>query len=280
MNRPKWSAAGVVGMSILLGLPWAGMAESLTRGDRAWDEQLKTLDSQLRQSRWEPARQEADALAREIAERSGGPKIDHREHARGPNAVSLDGILAPEEGLTLGRAVAYQAIAEAALGRQEEARWHWYLAQNLDGSLRNLDLTPYGAAGDFLRRHVLAPPEEQHAELVDVLDPVRPEGSASTSFKEPERTKTVYPRRPQDLSHRDRFSESVYTLITVNKEGLIEQPLVVSGNLYPGMLYKAFDALRQWRFTPATLDGKPVPYRYIVPVVFADDRPGQSAVFF
>lgn len=280
MKRPRWSAAGILGATILLGIPCAGMAESLTRGARPWNEQLNTLESHLRQSRWEPARQAADNLAREIAERSGGPKIDHREHAQGPDAVSLDGLPAPEEGLTLGRAVAYQAIAEAALGRQEEARWHWYLAQNLDSSLRKLDLTPYGTAGDFLRHHVLAPPEEQHAELPDVLDPVRPEGAASTSFKGPERKKTVYPQRPQDLSGRDRFSETVFTLITVNKEGLIEQPLVVSGGLFPGMLYKAFDALRQWRYSPATLDGKPVPYRYVVSVVFADDRPEQSAVFF
>jgi hypothetical protein len=264
------------GASLLIAL--AMLAIPAAASGPGWRERLAAIEGQLHQKQWEGASQAARALTVEIAQRSGGTRGDHRA-----NADELGGALsdpAPsEETRSLARSVAFQAIAEAALGQQQEARWHWYLAQNLDRNVRSLDLAPYGKAGEFLERHSLAPAKDLHADLTDVLDPVRPEKSGS-GFAEPVRTKAVYPRRPRDLRDRDRFSHVVFVELTVDAGGDVVQPVVVDAAYYPGLVYQAFEALREWRYQPATLNGKPIPFRYVVPVPFADDRPDQSAVFF
>lgn len=244
-----------------------------------WTEQLNDIQKLLRQSNWEPARQGAQFLTESLAESGGGTIADHRDHAdelngamAGPNPSGAE--------LALAKASALRAIAEAELGRRDEARWHWYLAQNLSRSLRSMDLSSYGEAGAFLRQNLLVDAEPQHAGLVDVLDPVRPEGTAQSAFKPPVRINVTYPRRPHDLRNRDRFSHVVFVQITVDATGQVNQPLVMDGGFYSGLIYRAFEALRTWKYQPATLHGNPIPFRYVVPVVFADDRPEHPGVAF
>lgn len=277
MRKPGWRAAQGIGalMLVLLAFPFRLLAaESQERQE--WSARLAAIEGQLRHGQWEPARQAAQALAESLAQTSGGTRADHRA-----NADELSGALSDPEPrpqtLALARASAFLALAEAALDRPEEASWHWYLAQNLDRTLRSFDLAPYGRAGAFLGQNLLASAEALHADVTDVLDPVRPE---KAGFQEPVRTRAVYPKRPRDLSARDRFSIVVFVQVTIDAAGRVVQPLVVDAAYYPGLVYEAFEALRDWRFRPATLNGEPIPFRYVVPVPFADDRPEQSAVFF
>jgi hypothetical protein len=277
MNSIKLVAISVVsGICFAAG---ASVGASCQILEPRWTDQLNQIEQQLRQGHWEAARQGAQFVSESLAEHGGGTIGDHRDTAdklggamAGPDPVA--------EGLALGRASALRAIAEAELERPDEARWHWYLAQNLSRKLRAMDLSPYGAAVDVLRKNLLSDATPQNAGMVDVLDPVRPEGSARPGFHEPVRINVTYPRRPQDLRKRDRFSHVVFVQITVDSTGQVSQPVVVDGGFYPGLIYRAFEALRTWKYKPASLQGKPVPFRYIVPVVFADDRPANPGVAF
>ena len=245
-----------------------------------WNEKIQALEGFLQQGEWEQAREMGQYLSEALAERSGGTIADHRSHADELNGAVFGTDPVPE-GVLLGRVAALRAIAEAELERWEDACWHWYAAQNLaPGEVRAIDLSKYGEAGKFLRQQFLADAESQHSGLVDVFDPVRPEGQYSQNFQQPVRTKVIYPHRPQDLSSRDRFSKVVNVQITVNEKGQIRQPLVVDGGFYPGLIYRAFDALRRWQYDPAKFNGKPVAFRYVVPVVFADDRPEKPGTSF
>jgi TonB-like protein len=245
-----------------------------------WSKKIRTLEEFLQQSKWEEAREQGQYLSEALAEHGGGTIADHRAHADELNGAVFGADPVPE-GLLLGRVTALRAIAEAELGRFDEACWHWYAAQNLSpGDVRAIDLSQYGTAGEFLRHQMLTDAQSEHAGLVDVIDPVRPEGSYSRNFQQPVRTKVVYPRRPQDLSRRDRFSKVVNIQITVDESGQIRQPLVIDGGFYPGLIYRAFEALRRWQYQPATFNGKPVAFRYVVPVVFADDRPERPGTSF
>jgi hypothetical protein len=270
LRRSTIRAARVTGLIVLLMGSVATPARSQC-SDGSWNTELATIDAKLRQALWEPARQAAQTLTDMLVDRSGGTPGDHRAYTG-----DLEGAMASPTPravtITLARAAAYRAIAEAALDRRDEARWHWYLAQNLSPELRRLDLAPYGTAGAFLRQHVLADSDVQHADLVDVLDPVRPEPRAKKGFQQPTRIKAVYPQRPADLRGRDRFSHVVFVQVTVDATGQLVQPLVVDAGFYPGLISRAFDALREWRYQPATLNGKPISFRYVVPVAFADDR--------
>lgn len=268
------AAASAVLSGILMGLP-----AQCASGQQPWDKQLGEIKKHLQQGQWDVARQGAQYLSETLAEHSGGTIADHRDHADELNGA-MAGSDPLAESLALARASAYRAIAEAELDRRDEARWHWYLAQNLSRNLRSMDLSPYGDAGRFLRQNLIVDADKQHEGKVDVLDPVLPEGSARENFQPPVRINVAYPRRPQDLRGRDRFSHVVFVQITVEADGEVTQPMVMDAGFYPGLIYRAFEALRSWKYEPARLRGNPIPFRYVVPIVFADDRPEHPGVSF
>lgn len=280
MKRPGPIGHVLISVIFLGSILLLGTSAQSQQASPDWNSQIHLLEQFLQQGKWEEAREQGQYLSEALAEHGGGTIADHRAHADALNGAVFGSDPVPE-GLLLGRVTALRAIAEAELGRSEEACWHWYAAQNLSpGDVRAIDLSRYGTAGELLRHQLLTDAQSEHAGLVDVIDPVRPEGIYSRNFKQPVRTKVVYPRRPQDLSRRDRFSKVVNIQITVDETGQIRQPLVIDGGFYPGLIYRAFEALRRWQYQPATFNGKPVAFRYVVPVVFADDRPERPGTSF
>jgi len=236
------------------------------------DPQLRAIEEKLRHGEAEAARRAAQNYTEALVQRAGGTIGDHRA-----DGDSLSGAMASSapsaDEVALAQACAVWAITEAVVDRREEARWHWYLAQNLSRAFSTIDLSAYGRGGAYLKRISIGSAEEMHSKVFDVLDPVRPGGKYGDSFREPVRTRVVYPRLPEDLRNRDRFSHVVFVQITVNPLGEIVQPTVMDAGFYPGLTYRAFEALREWRYEPARLNGKAVSFRYIVPVAFSDDRP-------
>ena len=239
----------LLALAVILAWTPAGSADTV-----AWNKQLETIEHDLAAAKWDSALASAQRLADAIVQESS-----RRSENRRP----------------LAWAAAYEALAEAGLGRDKAAQWHWYLAQNLDPAVRQIDLSRYDVAGKTLRRHHLLPAAEQHP-LTDAYDPESNPGL----FRHPQRTGVVYPKRPRALSEHDRFSHAVFVQLTIDDQGEISQPLVMDANNYPGLVYNAFEALKDWSFEPATHRGEPVTFRFVIPVVFADDRPEQSAVFF
>ena len=243
----------------------------LTETPEQWEDRLRLVEQQLQNSQWEAARHLAQTIFEELVDNSGGTIGDKQVYAG-----ELGGAMADPnplaETVVLGRAAAYRAIAEAALERRDEARWHWYIAQNFLSDTSEINLGRYRKSAEILRRYALNGGGREYAGMPDVLDPARPEEAYGPTFHEPERTRVVYPYLPRDLKQRDRFSHVVFVQITVDAAGQIEHPVVVDGGFYPGLTVRAFDALREWRYRPATIEGRPVPFRFIVPVSFADDR--------
>jgi Gram-negative bacterial TonB protein C-terminal/NHL repeat len=270
MMRFALNAAAVLGAVVLGGAANAQTAAEAAVPDR-WSSRLQLVEQQLRESQWEAARHMSQAIFEELVENSGGTIGDKRIYAD-----DLSGAMADSnplaETLVLGRAAAFRAIAEASVERRDEARWHWYMAQNFLGDVSAIGLPNYRKSAQFLHRHTLMNGDREYAGMPDVLDPVRPEEAYGPKFREPQRTRVVYPYLPRDLRGRDRFSHVVFVQITVDATGQIVSPVVVDGGFYPGLTVRAFDALREWRYRPATIDGNPIPFRFIVPVAFADDR--------
>jgi sugar lactone lactonase YvrE len=236
------------------------------------DPKLRDIEILLRRGETETARRAVQAYTEILVQNAGGTFGDHRAD-EGSLSRAMASTNPPASGTSLAQACALWAVTEAAVDRREEARWHWYVAQNLSREFRSVDLSSYGRGGVYLMRNSIKSAQDQHANLDDILDPVRPEEKYGVAFQEPVRTRVVYPRLPDDLRKRDRFSHVVFVQITVNQLGEIAQPMVLDAGFYPGLIYRAFEALREWRYQPARLNGKPVSFRYIVPVAFSDDRP-------
>lgn len=100
-----------------------------------------------------------------------------------------------------------------------------------------------------------APPAEPQGPIMvggDVKAPVKTSG-ADPSYTE--------------IARRARIEGVVIVQAIVNKEGIVENVKVLKG-LPMGLDQSAVDAVKRWRFEPATLHGKPVDVYYTLTVNF------------
>jgi len=145
----------------------------------------------------------------------------------------------------LARAAARLAVAEAGLGQEEDAAWHWSIAENLDRSaLSDKALATFGKAGEVLARHPLRGVNEA------------PKGWTVLRADDP--AGTVQPDRKLE-GELPPLSTAVGQLaapaslevqVVVDTEGRLREPVVISGGV-PGMIWEVLEALRSWRFEPA-----------------------------
>jgi protein TonB len=91
--------------------------------------------------------------------------------------------------------------------------------------------------------------------------PIRVGGDVQAS-KLIKKVEPVYP----ELAKEARVSGIVILQVTINAEGLVEDVKVLRGN--PLLDDAAVEAVRQWVYTPTTLNGEPVPVVATVTVNF------------
>jgi len=70
-----------------------------------------------------------------------------------------------------------------------------------------------------------------------------------------------------ETARQAKLTGNVVLAVAVNAAGFVDQVRVVH-SVEPGLDANAADAVRNWRFTPATKDGKPVPVQISVEVGF------------
>src|SRR6185312_2096822 len=187
---------------------------------------LAALDALLRHGDWEAAR--TGALARIAGELSR------------PGAAGL------------ASAVARLALAEAGQGREEDAVWHWYEAQNLQhGALSAADLAAYGLPGELLARHPLRQVDEPPAGL-SVLR------SEDRGVEPGRRIAGTIPQLPASGTSSALTAPLGFRLqAVIDSDGRVLAPVVIAGGS-PGMTYQVLEALRSWRYLPARKKGLPV----------------------
>ena len=201
-------------------------------------------------------RQEADRKARSGAIEQ---QLQRGEWAPALAAIQreVDRALQPEGGaLGLGRLVAWRAIAEAGLGRAEDASWDWQMAQNLTGAppFDAAELAAYGAPGKLLAERRLRKVGEAPAGLE-----VRKPGSATGTAGEVLAAKKIEgaaPELPAVLRARS-IPKWLTAELVVDAEGRPRDPVVLVSRL-PEMTYAVLQAVRGWKFAPATAGGAPV----------------------
>ncbi len=78
------------------------------------------------------------------------------------------------------------------------------------------------------------------------------------------------PQYPHELKMRNISGEAVISFV-VTANGRTKQVKAVKAT-HPGFADSAVACIEQWRFKPATKDGKPVNCRMMIPMVFSLDR--------
>jgi TonB family protein len=110
------------------------------------------------------------------------------------------------------------------------------------------------------------------SESVDVHDLPPPEPKAALTTTQPasalQRGALIYHVNPvyPDLAKQQGVQGTVGLQVTIGETGAVRSVIAVSG---PGLLIEAArNAVRQWRYTPSLLNGKPVETQEYVSVVF------------
>ncbi|HEX6898849.1 MAG TPA: energy transducer TonB [Thermoanaerobaculia bacterium] len=216
----------------------------------AWRSGLREVDEKLRAGKWGEAEKRARRLGSEIVAGAG----------TGEGAA-----------YSLAVASAFRAIAEAGLGREGEAAWHWDMALNLFPEIGKTNVAPYGPKAAELRERILRPLDI--AMSPDQLRILREGGEVEIKpvgleVEKPRIVKQASPEYPKALSVLGAEGwVAVSTIIGVDGRPVSPRIVKIEGG-GPAMAYVAMDSLAQWRFEPAKLDGQPVAVFYVLTVNF------------
>jgi TonB family protein len=189
------------------------------------DKRLESFEDRLRRGEWQAVHAAAHEMVIELV-----------------TAGSEDGRLAS--------ALRALALAEAGIGRVDEAVWHWQVVQNLKPGLV-LDPAAYGEAGALLARHKLRRPGEAPAGLGAVA--ASDLGAGSTP---PRKIAGDDPKIPSSLaaSGAPRWAR---LQVVIDTQGRALEPVVLAGRS-EAFQWAALEAVRTWRFEPARREGQPV----------------------
>jgi TonB family protein len=176
------------------------------------------------------------------------------------------------ERAALGLTMAFRALARAGQNPQDQAwaRCRWEAAQGLLPGLFELDLSPYGPAGETVaawRQEDFNAPFQRagstHGEIWRV-------GGAVTKPEKIEAPPPVYP----EAARKQRLSGRIIFEAILDTAGRVRHPAILhmDNDGQVALAASALDAVCDWRFRPATLDGKPVKVYYTLTVTFAIQR--------
>jgi len=190
-----------------------------------WTERLGRLDLLLAENKADMAFEEAAELVDEIA-----------------NEASTGG------SDLLAHALTRQALAEAGLGRQESAVWHWQMAQNLAVQFRVRSLEDLGPAGELLARHRLPWPKEKLPAAATARETPRWRGGEDPDF----------PKIDAELE------DVAVVRVVLDEEGRPRSPVVLRGR-HPGGLRAALEAIATWRYEVP--GNGPTEHEIVIPMI-------------
>lgn len=144
-------------------------------------------------------------------------------------------------------AVAQKALALAGLGRNDEAIWYWHVAQSLEPAT---DVAPT----EFLKQHPFMEPSLKFTATI-------PPPPLPANVTAPKPVKRVEPRYPGPVKAA-RVGGLIIAALVVDRNGAVRDIEIRKASPAPTLVYETTEALHQWTFTPATVDGKPVEALY------------------
>ncbi len=211
-----------------------------------WTPEVARVDEILRKGKWKLGRKEAAKVTDQLLSKSWyGAGL--RE--------------------SLSDLAVLLAVAEANLGRRDDAIWHWHVAQNLDPRVRHRDLSPYGDAAKLLLEF-----------------PLRRRGEIPAGFEI--RDQTLYSKvrkpKPKERPRKTILNNTAavrekpgdfHVEIVVDKEGRIYHPVVVSDYMHPIVIYAVLEWLHGHpELEPARIDGEASDFIEVLTVSFDFSR--------
>lgn len=186
-----------------------------------WRELLKDVDNDLRTEHYDHARKWSIKVINSLS-----------DHLGTGSAASY----------TMGLTVAYRALAEKGLGKDDDADWYWHVATSIYPDIAKHDWSAYGDVGKWAAKH-----------------------SDGDDFEVSEATvvpmKQLKPKCPLSAI-QGGYYQAVRVGAIVDTNGIARCPSLVQPTQAPTLAYAAFEALKTWQFQTAA------PAKYEVTVDF------------
>jgi TonB family protein len=155
------------------------------------------------------------------------------------------------QAYTLALTVAYRAVAEAGLQKYDEADWYWHVARAM---YPKLDVSAYGEPGAWLM--------ERTTETVDATD-----ASPTAEIQQPVCVERHNPKYPLGAV-LGLVGEPIVVRVVIDDNGTVRHPTLVTPTVAPTLVYAATEAVKKWKFQPASVDGKSAPMAFELTVNF------------
>lgn len=211
-----------------------------------WWSDVEKVEDTLRSGKWKSGAKKAQRLVDEVVRKSW----------RGPELKKV-----------LSRLALLQAIAEANLGKDREAIWHWHVACNLDFRVRKTDFSGWGEAGKLLLEY----PLRKRGGVPVGFDPLKP---ALTDHVRPPAVQrqavppVVLENTGAALDHRGDLEVEVI----VDQDGVLHHPVVLS-ELNPVIVYATLQSLFERKpFIPGTVNGEARDFVFDITVQYHVER--------
>jgi TonB family protein len=158
----------------------------------------------------------------------------------------------------LAAMLALQALAEAGSAETGAALWTWAEALSLDPSLATVDHSRFGPAAAVLAASPLRAAAADGQLAADEPGTVRNlfEVAAGARVALPRPDRTPPPDYPEG-ARAAGIAGPVILQVVVDRQGRPSSPLVLDSPS-PVLAWAAAEAVREWRFEPAELGGRPV----------------------
>jgi hypothetical protein len=195
-----------------------------------WVARLRLADQSLQAGEWKQAKKTADFLLEEMRTQIAGGE---------------------EAGRLLGFACLYRGIAQSGLENHREAAWDYRVAQALYPQFSKADFKPYGPAGAALE-----------AERKTTITPMPRRLPADTTA--PSKLRGEQPWFPK-AKYNACDAQPVMIMTSLGTDGMLVRPEIF-GLADPVLAFAAMDALRTWKFKPATREGKSIEVPHMVKV--------------
>jgi hypothetical protein len=205
-----------------------------------WKDRLHVANESLQAGEWKKGFEVADAVLREMRDRIASGE---------------------SSGALLAVALLFRSIGEAGLQRNRDAAWDFGTAQAFYPEYSKVDLKPYGAAGAALEpwRYANGAPSDPSKGAL-------PRDQDHPGLTPPRKIAGARPEYPLAKA-KSCIEHPIVVQTIINESGETEFPSIEPGT-DPVLALAAFDAIRKWRFEPASRDAKPVRVYFLLAVNF------------
>lgn len=233
-------------MASRAGLPYSTQVAVLR-----WQKDLEKADAFLRTGEWQKGEKAADGVVAAI--------------------VAHPTLPAKETAALLASALRLRGLGRIGQGQRDAGVWDLEMVWNLDPGGPGLDLSPYRLESESLVSELAcyrARLEELwHLPAVAGAPPCRKIPTEGGRVVEEPMQVGGEVSRPQKIAGRmlaffpAHLVGSVKAELLIDEKGCARHPVILEG-FRPLMVYTTLESMRDWKFRPAQLAGKPVPVYY------------------